>query len=130
MGSEEQLLQQAEFREAFLAHEQQVRVRTGKLACALVFFLMPFGVSLDFFVYPEHVADFFKLRLLCSLLVAVVWLLHFTSLARKHYPVVGLPIVLLPAFFITVMVYRTDGVSPYYAGLNLIMLAVSAVGHW
>ncbi|HWD94722.1 MAG TPA: ATP-binding protein [Verrucomicrobiae bacterium] len=130
MGPEEQLLQNVEFREAYLTHEQQVRIRTGKLACALVFFLMPFGVSLDFFVYPDHVADFFKLRLLCSLLIAVVWLLHYTPIARKHYPVVGLPIVLLPAFFITMMVYRTDAVSPYYAGLNLIMLAVSAVGHW
>ncbi|HEX4265357.1 MAG TPA: ATP-binding protein [Verrucomicrobiae bacterium] len=130
MGPDEQLLQQTEFREAFLSHEQQVRIRTGKLACALVFFLMPFGVTLDFFVYPDHVAAFFRLRLLCSLLVAVVWALHFTSVARKQYPLVGLPIVLLPAFFITLMVYQTDAVSPYYAGLNLIMLAVSAVGHW
>jgi signal transduction histidine kinase len=130
MGSDEQLLQKPEFREAYLSHEQQVRIRTGKLACALVFFLMPFGVTLDFFVYPDHVANFFKLRLLCSLLVAGVWALHFTSVARKHYPLVGLPIVLLPAFFITLMVYQTDAVSPYYAGLNLIMLAVSAVGHW
>ena len=120
----------AEFLDAFLAHEQQVRISTGKVACALVFFLMPFGVTLDFFVYPEHVAEFFKLRLLCSALIVGVWLLHSTALARKHYPVVGLPIVVLPAFFIALMVYRTDAVSPYYAGLNLILLAVSAVGHW
>jgi len=124
----------AEFHDAFLAHEQQVRISTGRLACALVFFLMPFGVTLDFFVYHDqpndHLADFFKLRLLCSLLIAVVYLLHSTPIARKHYPVVGLPIVLLPAFFITLMVYETDAVSPYYAGLNLILLAVSAVGHW
>jgi signal transduction histidine kinase len=122
--------QPKEFRDAFLAHEQQVRISTGKLACALAFFLMPFGVTLDFFVYPEHVREFFELRLLCSALIVGVYLLHNTSLARKHYPVVGLPIVILPAFFIAVMVYQTDAVSPYYAGLNLIMLAVSAVGHW
>ncbi|HEY2081660.1 MAG TPA: ATP-binding protein [Verrucomicrobiae bacterium] len=130
MGLDEQLLRKAEFRDAFLVHEQQVRISTGKLACALVFFLTPFGVILDYFVYPDHVGEFFKLRLLCSLFIIGIYLLHSTTLAQKHYPVVGLPIVLLPAFFISLMVYRTDAVSPYYAGLNLVMLAVSAVGHW
>jgi two-component system sensor histidine kinase PhcS len=130
MTIDEQLLDQAKFREAFLANEKQVRISTGKLACALVFVLMPFGVTLDFFVHRDHLLEFFELRLLCSLLIAIVWSLHSTPIARKHYPVVGLPIVILPAFFITWMVYKTGSADPYYAGLNLIMLAVSAVGHW
>ena len=130
MTINEQILNQDELHGTFLANEQQVRVSTGKLACALVFVLMPFGVTFDYFVYPEHLMDFFRLRLLCSLLIVGVWMLHSTPLARKHYPVVGLPIVILPAIFITWMVYKTGSASPYYAGLNLIMLAVSAVGHW
>jgi two-component system sensor histidine kinase PhcS len=130
MTTDEKTLNKDAFHEAFLANEQQVRVSTGKLACALVFVLMPFGVTLDYFVYPEHLMEFFRLRLLCSLLIVGVWMLHSTPLARKHYPVVGLPIVILPAIFITWMVYKTGTASPYYAGLNLIMLAVSAVGHW
>src|SRR6266481_623404 len=140
MASDEQ--NSGEFRAAFLANERQVRINTGKLACALVFVLMPFGVSLDYFVYPEHLWEFFKLRLCCSLLITGVWALHYAPVARKRYPVVGLPIVLLPALFITWMAYRVSDptapyhneprgdAGPYYAGLNLIMLAVSAVGHW
>ena len=58
MAAEQQSLKQAEFREAFLANEQQVRINSGKLACALVFFLMPFGVILDYFVYPDHLVEF------------------------------------------------------------------------
>ncbi len=143
MASEQPSLKQAEFREAFLANEQQVRIDSGKLACALVFFLMPFGVILDYFVYKdEHLWEFLRLRLLCSVLIGGVWLLHDAPIARKHYPVVGLPIVILPALFITWMVYwafdptamdydqARRNAAPYYAGLNLIMLAVSAVGHW
>src|SRR5215469_11716882 len=130
MATLEQMAKRTAFRESFLAHEKQVRISTGKVACALVFVLMPFGVVLDFFVYRADVPQFLELRLLCSSLIAVVWALHFTPLAKKQYPLIGLPIVILPAFFITMMVYRTDAVSPYYAGLNLIMLAVSAVGHW
>jgi len=123
-------LKDPEFWEAFSANEREVRISTGRLACALVFVLMPLGIILDYFVYPEHLVKFLELRLVCSLLVMGVWSLHSTAIARKHYPVVGLPIVILPAFFITWMVYETGSASPYYAGLNLILLAVSAVGHW
>jgi two-component system sensor histidine kinase PhcS len=130
MTIDEQNINKGEFREAFLANEQQVRISTGRLACALVFVLMPFGVTLDRIVHKDYWLEFFGLRLLCSLLIVGVWLLHSTPIARKHYPVVGLPIVILPALFITWMVYRTGSASPYYAGLNLIILAVSAVGRW
>ncbi|HKW30687.1 MAG TPA: histidine kinase dimerization/phospho-acceptor domain-containing protein, partial [Verrucomicrobiae bacterium] len=119
-----------EFWEAFSANEREVRISTGRLACALVFALMPLGIVLDYFVYPEHLVEFLELRLVCSLLIVGVWALHSTAIARRHYPLVGLPIVILPAFFITWMVYVTGSASPYYAGLNLILLAVSAVGHW
>ena len=123
-------LKEPEFWEAFSANEREVRISTGRLACALVFALMPLGIVLDYFVYPKHLVEFLELRLVCSLLIAGVWALHSTAIARKHYPLVGLPIVILPAFFITWMVYVTGSASPYYAGLNLILLAVSAVGHW
>jgi len=120
-----------EFRQAFLANERQVRIDTGRLACALVFVLMPLGTTLDYFVYPQLWSEFLRLRLLCSVLIVGVWLLHSTPLARKHYPVVGMLIVILPVLFMSWMIYRTQGAaSPYYAGLNLVLLAVSAVGHW
>ena len=120
------------FRKAFREHERHLRIRTGRVACLLVFLLMPFGSILDYFVEPDKalVAEFFKLRLLCSLLISGVWLLHSSAFARERYPPVGLLIVLLPAFFITLMIREQGAGSSYYAGLNLILLAVSAVGHW
>src|SRR5437879_994829 len=131
MQADEEILKKPDFRRAFLEHERQVRINTGKLACALVFVLMPLGATADYFVYPTYIRDFLQLRLLCSALIGGIWLLHFTPLPRKFYPLVGMPIVILPAFFMTVMMWRTDGpASPYYAALNLILLAVSAVGHW
>jgi signal transduction histidine kinase len=142
MAPDQQIFKQADYREAFLENERQVRISTGKLACALVFVLMPLGVTADYFVYPEHLPEFLRLRILCSLMIVGIWLLHYTAFARKHYPLVGLPIVLLPAFFMTRMIYIASdpaapyhgeprgGAMPYYAALNLIMLAVSAVGHW
>jgi signal transduction histidine kinase len=123
-----------EFRAAYLANERQERLNTGKVASALVVVLMPAGVLLDRYVYFQEgfLGFFLILRLLCSALVGVIWYLHYTSLGHRYYKLLGLPIALLPAFFITWMIYTTESppTSPYYAGLSLILLAVSVVVHW
>jgi two-component system, sensor histidine kinase PhcS len=120
-----------EFQEAFQANEREDRISTVKVGSALVFFLMPAGTLLDRFVYPDEVPQFLYLRLFCSALVAIFWYLHTTSFGRKHYRYLGLAIPLLPAFFICLMIYVKNGPdSPYYAGLNLILLAASVVVHW
>ena len=119
------------FEEAFRANERQERVNTGKVASALVVFLMPVGITLDYFVYRPRLAFFLMLRLVCSALAGCIWYLHTTRVGQAHYKILGLPIALLPAFFIAWMISDTAGpVSPYYAGLNLILLAVSVVVHW
>jgi signal transduction histidine kinase len=129
--SNEAILQQSGFQEAYLANERLERIRTGKVASALVFFLMPLGVTLDLFVYPDKVLHFLMLRIICSVLAGVLWFLHTTAFGQKHYRIFGLPIALLPAFFICWMIFITEGpTSPYYAGLNLILLAISVVVHW
>ncbi|HRT06989.1 MAG TPA: ATP-binding protein [Candidatus Paceibacterota bacterium] len=130
--AETQELPVPDVQRSFREHEREVRIRTGKIACILVLVLMPLGLTADYFVYPEHLREFAQLRLLCSLLVAGVFLLHNTDLARRFYPAVGMPIVILPAFFMCWIMYCTDdgASSSYYAALNLILLAVSTVGHW
>ena len=122
---------QEEFEKAFISRERQDRVRSGKVACALVMFLMPAGVILDLWVYPERVREFFQLRLICSLLAAAWWTLHQTSFGLQHYRLLGVPIAILPGFFIAWMISVTEGpASPYYAGLILVLLAVNAIVHW
>ena len=46
----EPILDQPGFREALQAHERAERINTGRVAAALVVFLMPAGVVLDYFV--------------------------------------------------------------------------------
>jgi signal transduction histidine kinase len=122
---------QPEFRQAFAANEREERIKSGKVASALVIVLMPAGVILDLFVYPARVADFLHLRLLCSALGAGLWALHKTSFGVAYYRLLGIPIAILPAFFISWMIFATEGpASPYYAGLILILLAVNAIVHW
>ncbi len=135
--SAERAIIQEDFRRAYLDEESEVRVRTGRLACALVFFLMPLGAIIDYLYYGEgHFTPLVKqlllLRLVCSLLIIGVWKLHHSRVARTFYPLVGMPIVILPAAFMCLIMLKSgDGAfSSYYAALNLILLAVSTVGRW
>jgi len=124
--------------QSFIAAANE-RLRSGKVACALVILLMPAGITLDWFVYPERVWLFLVFRLICSALGVALLMLHFRNWERQNYRlfgvpvqrVLGLPIALLPAFFIACMIFVEQGFdSPYYAGLNLIVLAVSVVVRW
>jgi len=122
---------QPEFQAAHRAHVRAQRIHTGKVASALVVFLMPAGVVLDYYVYPGEVIPFLWIRLFGSALGLVLWALHASEFGQKHVRWLGLPIPFVPAACVAWMIYRTgDPASPYYAGLNLILLAVSVVGHW
>ena len=131
MGSNGLARHGEEFQQAFISRERQERIRSGKVACALVMVLMPAGVILDLFMYPDRVREFFQLRLICSGLAAAWLALHQTSFGLRHYRLLGVPIAILPGFFISWMIFVTEGpVSPYYAGLILVLLAVTAIVHW
>jgi signal transduction histidine kinase len=122
---------QTGFREAFLADERHERVRSGRVACALVSVLVPLGWTLDLAIYPNHAAAFLGLRLLCSVLSVAIWWLYYTPLAAKYHRFMGMTVALLPAFFISWMIAVSEGAaSPYYAGLNLILVGVSTVLRW
>ena len=128
---EEATLQNPAFRAAYLANERQARINTGKVASALVFFLMPAGIVLDYAMYPDRLGDFLRLRLLSSALAAGLDYLHTIPFGQRHVKWLGVPIALLPAGFIALMIHVKEGpISPYYAGLNLILLAASVVVRW
>ncbi|MBL9175381.1 MAG: response regulator [Verrucomicrobiales bacterium] len=120
-----------EFLAAFADEDRRERLRIGKLGCALVILLMPLGFLLDMAVYPGDAPKFFGLRILCSAVTAVLLALHYTAWGRRHVFWLGLPIALLPAGFIGLMIAKNHGyLSPYYAGLNLVLIAVNVVARW
>jgi len=122
----------AAFREAFSANERQELINTGKVAAALVFFLMPLGSALDAIVFPKRFTQFLILRLICSLLIGMIWGLYYTDFGKRNCRWLGLPIAWLPSFFMTWMIYDDPegAASQYYAGLNLVLLGISVVVRW
>src|SRR5881394_2468684 len=92
---------------------------------------MPAGSLLDYFVYPDKLWPFLEIRLLCSAIAALIWGFLFTELGRRSSKRLGVVVPLLPVIFIAQMIAAKEGfASPYYAGLNLVLLAVGAVLRW
>jgi len=120
-----------EIQKAFREDDRKVRINNSIGGCWLAITLMPAGFTLDYFVYPQHLWFFLKLRLLCSLVVGVVLVLFHTSLGKKYYLLLGQIWYLLPAFFISWMIYASEGTaSSYYAGLNIVLVAVGLMLPW
>jgi len=117
--------------DAFAAEDRRRRVKHSKIGCVLALVLMPAGVTLDWMVYPEHLWPLLTSRILCDVAVLVVLGLLFTQFGARHIRVLGVAWALLPGAAISWMIFYTEGAaSPYYAGLNLVIIAVSLVMPW
>jgi signal transduction histidine kinase len=117
--------------EAFLKAERGVRVQNYRVACIMATIFMPAGVSLDLLVYPQYAWEFFQLRLLCSACLLFIWWFVKTPLGSRHYRLLGWLLPAFPTFFISLMIFQTEGaISPYYAGLNLVLLGASILLRW
>ena len=121
----------AEALRAYADYEHQIAIKHLAVGCYLVMLLMPAGVVLDYYVYPDKVGYFFGLRLLSTLLAGVIWGILHAPISKKIDRLISLAIALLPSFFICWMIYATEGAaSPYYAGLNLVLLCIALIMRW
>lgn len=118
-----------QLRQEFESYNRDFRISTSKVGCLLAFVLMPAGTVLDWFVYPEFHGRFLALRLACAFLAGILYLLLcWPAFAHRWFRELGLSWFVLPSAFICWMIYESEGVqSPYYAGLTLVLIAVSWV---
>jgi len=120
-----------EIHKAFAEYDRQVILNNVIVGCMIGIVLMPLGTLLDFYVYRSEVLYFLKLRLLCSLLISAFWMVVITPFGRKHPRALGVLLAFFPAFFMSWMIYAEKGISsPYYAGLNIVLVVVGLVLHW
>src|SRR6185503_8287893 len=121
----------SEVNQAYLDNERAVWVRNFRVACILAFIFVPAGSSLDFWMYPKFFTEFLCFRLVCSGLLLFIWWFVKTSIGLRFYRVLGLILPALPTICCSLMIYRTTGEnSPYYAGLNLVLLGAAIILRW
>ncbi len=116
--------------EASLAERNVASLRMEAL---LVSALVPVFWVLDWFVLPEHVELTFWLRFSCTaygvaLLVAAA---RHRRWVQRHVYRLAFTFSLLVAWSIAVMCWLHEGYeSPYYAGLNLLILGMGFLFSW
>src|ERR1035437_5025077 len=98
-----------EIQRAFVEYDRQVILNNVIIGCLIGIVLMPLGTLLDYKVYNDQWPFFLKLRLVCSLLIGLFWLVVMTPFGHKHPRKLGVLLAIIPAFFMSWMIYATKG---------------------
>jgi len=98
------------------------------LTSAIIF--VPIFSVIDYFIYPEYVGMFLPMRVICLSLLALIFALSFTEIGNSYC--MGLQIFTLSniAIMIAVTMRYLGDDTPYYAGFNLIILAIGIILPW
>jgi signal transduction histidine kinase len=122
----------ANMRQEFEEYERPIRAHNFQVCCLVAMIFMPGGAVLDVAVYGwEGMKAFFPVRLLsCVMLWGIRVALKSASGLAIVRPL-GLLVSVPPIVSISWMIYQTEGAtSPYYAGLNLVMLGAAVMMRW
>ncbi len=108
-----------------------INLAGARLGYVLSALLMPAGVLLDIVVLPEKAKSFLIIRLAAGALALACLGLTYLRGAAKHPVLLGAGPPFICASAIELLIAHSSGaVSPYYAGLNLCILAVAVLYTW
>ena len=124
-------LDNPDFQKAYAAQNRHDQIYYSTLATALSIILNLSCSVMDHFMYPELAGLFFKVRLASVLLLALVWIWFRSPWGNAHHRIFGATWYAIPLAMILWMIYVAhDPYSPYYAGLNIVLLAVGLLSPW
>ena len=108
----------------FDAQEAPVRVVNYQRAAVMAIIFVLAGAGMDILSYPDRLHHFLTLRVICSLLLGLVYLALYLKPPGPLTRLYGLLIALLPLLMIQWMLVKVPegGASTYYAGLNLVLV--------
>ena len=102
-----------------------------EVACWLGIVLVPVFIALDFVLHPQLVRQFIPIRIaMVSVNASALLLLRTTTGRRFVTPLSLLTFLGLGAGLVVMCAFNGGGSSPYYAGLNLVMLAGGVIMPW
>src|SRR5581483_5285942 len=91
--------------QAYRESDRAMRVQRAKAGYVLALVLMPAGVTLDFFVYPNLFWKILADRLVCDVALLPCMLLLCTPFGRRYANILDKLCVLLPALSISGMIF-------------------------
>jgi signal transduction histidine kinase len=120
----------AEFQKAYEDQNRRDYIASATLGTVVSIPLNLFCSIMDHFMYPKMMPQFFKARVFSVVVTALAWTWFKTRVGRS-YPRFEVAWFMSPLVMILWMVYAsgTPG-SPYYAGLNIILLGMGLLSPW
>jgi signal transduction histidine kinase len=116
--------------EAYAEADAGVRLRHVRIALVLFLPLVSSFAVLDWLIYPELFGAMLRIRLAVGVLFIGILALTFTPLGR-YIRAIGVVSAIVAGISISWMVAISEGAaSPYYAGLNLILVVMSVLLPW
>ena len=121
--------QDRHLQEAFRTHIKGLCSERVVVLYYLGIALLPLFGILDYFIAPTHLLhSFLILRLVAAVILLAILLVAYPAIGKQHPALLGIigpPIV---GGSVSLMTVRMGGYeSPYYAGLNLVILGVTLV---
>ncbi|MCW0216838.1 MAG: hypothetical protein OJI67_00820, partial [Prosthecobacter sp.] len=116
----------------FQNYERGIRVQHYRMCAVLASIFMLAGSSLDLVVYgQEGVKAFFGFRLGTVVMLVFIRVILGTDFGRIWHRFFGLAMAAPLMGSIAWMIFVREGAaSPYYAGLNLVMLGAAILMRW
>jgi signal transduction histidine kinase len=116
---------------AYREQQDKLMVQRLRVACILGLIIVPAAILLDVVAYYQHLRDFLVARFVCVGLVGLVLLSLHRPFARRHAHKFAQFVANVVLGYNAVMILLSDGViSPYYAGLNLVVLGLCLLLPW
>jgi signal transduction histidine kinase len=120
-----------DFQKAFEGQNRRDYIASATLGTYVSIPLNLFCSIMDWLMYPDLWWLYFKARVISVSLVAFAWIWHKSPLGRSHLRLYGMMWYISPLMMILWMIYAAnDPMSPYYAGLNIVLLAVGLISPW
>lgn len=117
--------------EAYIEEDTRRRVAPLKIAMIISIVFTPAGFFLDYFVYPERLMELLVIRLVASVFLCGLLLLLQIYQLRGQVIALGIATALTDIAAFCCMVYLLGGAaSPYYAGINLVLLGMTVLLPW
>jgi two-component system sensor histidine kinase PhcS len=117
-------LSESRLADAYRDFIRNLRMRQARVGYLLALTLVPAALVLDAFVYPELLGPILKSRVICDLALLPCFISLFRPFGLRNIRWLCNAWLLAPMVVICWMIYASEGVlSPYYAGLNLVMLS-------
>jgi len=116
---------------SYKAFLQKINLERLRIATLLVIVLVPASIlMLDYIIYPEYVKTFLPLRLACTILSIIILVISYTKIGAVYATALGIFEMSNVAIMIAIMIQYLGYETPYYAGLNLIILGIGVVFPW